>query len=51
MYLAFTSQSPPKHMACTWLEDRMGVACSWLEGRMRVAWLRGRMGVACGRIV
>ena len=30
MYLAFTSQSPPKHMACTWLSPRMNLACRQL---------------------
>ena len=40
MYLACTSQSPPKYMACTWLEPRMYLALASFAGPFDVgSWM------------
>src|ERR1019366_2507954 len=53
MYLACTSQSPPKHMACTSHVPGFGVALVWLWGGLWVARSSQVDGllVACGWLV
>jgi hypothetical protein len=48
MYLACTSQPPPNHMACTWLEGGFGVAWELICTPYRSGCRGGSLGSVAG---